>query len=215
MTVENISVKVEPATNSRSGPVISRSSKQPMDPAIRRRSEPKLDVGRKIADDIGRPAAPNQTPPPVKPTSPTAPTVLTSEPQSSKRSKDQLGMWLFVLGLGALVGALAYAGILIFTSTSTIHLVVRSEPSGAEIWLDGYNTGLKTPHEIPDVSSDEAHRIELKYGGHKTYVRNIEPAPENRGEPYVINKVLEPISPGKPANKDGVAPPDKAKNGKE
>ena len=205
-TSENLSVKVEPASKNQTGPVISRSSRQPSDPAVQRPSKHNLNIGRKVAAEESRPQVKKQAPASIAATTPLAKTHPQRQDEAErsrqKRSKDQLGMWLFALGLGALIGALVYAGILIFTSTSTIHLVIRSEPSGAQIWLDGYNTGFTTPHEIPNVASDKAHRLELKHQGHKTYVRKIESAPENNGEPYVINKVLEPITDSSGENPD-------------
>ena len=151
---------------------------------------------RPISMDIGRPVG--SVPPPPENVAPSPRTKPSITPPPSKkpspsrsRRKDQLGIWLFVFGLGALIGALVYAGILIYGNSSTIHLVIRSEPKGAEIWLDGMDTGLTTPGEISDISADKTTRVELKRSGFKTYVRIIEPDPDNRGEPYVINKILE------------------------
>gem|GEM_PF-2399456 len=150
----------------------------------------KLDIGRPVES---LPSPPASAPPPPKPKAPidTPPPNKRASSVKAQR-KDQLGIWLFVFGLGALIGALVYAGILIYGNSSTLHLVIRSEPKGAEIWLDGFDTGLTTPGEMSDISADKSTRIELKRSGYKTYVRIIEPDPDNRGEPYVINKILEP-----------------------
>ena len=162
--------------------------------------------GRLLSMEIGRPID-SVPPPPAKNLAPTTP-IRKAEPPApvstpppsgqsrkptavNKRRKDQLGIWLFVFGLGALIGALVYAGILIYGNNSTLHLVIRSEPTGAEIWLDGIDTGLTTPGELSDISAEKSTRVELKRSGFKTYVRIIEPDPDNRGEPYVINKILE------------------------
>lgn len=40
-------------------------------------------------------------------------------------------------------------------------LKIISKPAGAEIWLDGVNTGEKTPHTLTEIS-EEPHQIELR-----------------------------------------------------
>ena len=161
---------------------------------------------RPINLDIGRPVGsipppPASAPPPPKPKPSITPPPNKRAASVKAQRKDQLGIWLFVFGLGALIGALVYAGILIYGNSSSLHLVIRSEPKGAEIWLDGIDTGLTTPGEMSDISADKSTRIELKHSGYKTYVRIIEPDPDNRGEPYVINKILEPKALKRPKSK--------------
>ncbi|MEE2904504.1 MAG: serine/threonine-protein kinase [Myxococcota bacterium] len=158
---------------------------------------------RPISMPIGRPVGsipppPASAPPARKPKPSITPPPNKRASSVKAQRKDQLGIWLFVFGLGALIGALVYAGILIYGNSSSLHLVIRSEPKGAEIWLDGIDTGLTTPGEMSDISADKSTRIELKHSGYKTYVRIIEPDPDNRGEPYVINKILEPTAAKRP-----------------
>jgi len=195
-------VSVEPITSEKASPIISRSGRAAQDPASESLQNQSTAQGKPLTPGLGRrapKASEVKTAKPqflgikAEPSSSTPP-----RPKPKLRSKNQLEIWFFVLGLGALIGALVYAGILIFTTNSTIHLVIRSEPAGAEIWLDGFNTGYKTPKEIPNLSAETPHRIELKREGYKTYVRQIKAEPENRGEPYVINKLLDPFQAPKP-----------------
>jgi len=55
-------------------------------------------------------------------------------------------------------------------SGSPNSLVVTSNPSGAEIWVNGRSTGVITPSKI-EVPSEEAFAIELRKRGYQTYKR--------------------------------------------
>lgn len=102
-------------------------------------------------------------------------TVLHAE-APAKGPKDRIGLVFFVAGLGALLGALGYAGWLYtHAQTHLAELEVTSDPAGAKIILDGVDTGAKTPHVFPSVAGERAHTFELRLDGYQTCLRSIVP----------------------------------------
>ncbi len=90
---------------------------------------------------------------------------------------DRLGLVFFIAGLGALVGAIIYAGWLYASSQSSVTaLELRTTPPGASILLDGADTGAHTPHSFRNVPSDTPHEIEFRLKGHKPCVRKVAPS---------------------------------------
>lgn len=62
----------------------------------------------------------------------------------------------------------------VFDTTLTLEelkgsIAVRSTPSGAQIWLNGENTGLRTPNELADLSVNMTHTVELDMSGYRRY----------------------------------------------
>jgi eukaryotic-like serine/threonine-protein kinase len=92
-----------------------------------------------------RPTPPKRTPDPA--------------PSSSRRQALLAGG--IVVGGVVLVGAVA-----LWDKTRRVNLVVRSEPRGARIFLDGVDTQQITPAPFSGVVADEPHRIHLELAGH-------------------------------------------------
>ena len=111
---------------------------------------------------------------------------------------DQWGIWFFIVGLGALVGAVVYAIVLLSSSTArTMNLEVQSVPAGATVLVDGFDIGAVTPTSIP-TPADATHKIVLELEGYATFEREIEPSPELAGETYVIHWRFVPLAKGPP-----------------
>ncbi|MCZ6779389.1 MAG: serine/threonine protein kinase [Acidobacteria bacterium] len=56
----------------------------------------------------------------------------------------------------------------------TQRLPLMSDPPGAEVWLDGETTGLRTPAGL-DLGICGTHRVELKLKGYETVALDLEP----------------------------------------
>jgi serine/threonine protein kinase len=73
-------------------------------------------------------------------------------------------------GLAAVAGAAAVGvvavGWLSSSSNGPATLVVRSEPRGARVLLDGADTGQTTPALLKGVTSGEPHKVRLELEGH-------------------------------------------------
>jgi serine/threonine protein kinase len=193
----NPQVQVGPAQGRPSQGVITRSGGPTADPA-EMRGGGGVSVG---PAPVVQPPPPQ--PPPPQPTSvpptvtPRSATVVGDEGKGGKRKADKFGIWFFIAGLGALVGAVIYAIVLLSEpSNPTMSLVIQSTPQGASIVLDGFDTGAKTPQTIPSIRSDKPHTIELRLDGYEKFERRIEPAPELEGEPYVIHWRFQPAGGG-------------------
>jgi eukaryotic-like serine/threonine-protein kinase len=164
-------IKVEPAEK-RAAPVVTRA---PADPAD--------------APTAGEPPARGAPAAPVTTRSPTQ--VVTDDEPPQKRT-DRVGIFFFIAGLGALLGAIVYAVVLLNQPRlPTMTLVIQSTPEGAAIVLDGNDIGARTPQVIPNIASDKAHKLELRLDGHVSYEHTIEPA-QNLGE-YVIDWRFKPL----------------------
>ncbi len=74
-------------------------------------------------------------------------------------------------------------------SSATGALQVNSTPTGAEIWLDGSNTGQLTNHLFEDVSPG-SHIVKLTKEGYKDWVDTVEVV---AGETTTIDATLEEI----------------------
>jgi len=79
-------------------------------------------------------------------------------------------------------------------------LKVSSTPSGANIWLDGKNTGKTTPEILEEIAAG-SHKIVLKYEGYKDGVKQISVSSGKRSECTVtLTKIPEPAKPSMPQN---------------
>ena len=86
-----------------------------------------------------------------------------------------------------------YRPFFVFPLVSILGVLLKSEPPGAEIFLDGFSTGAQTPNTI-EVEADKPHKVELRLDGHKPFSRDIKPAPELDGDPYVIHWRFQPLN---------------------
>ncbi|MFO0727632.1 MAG: serine/threonine-protein kinase [Myxococcota bacterium] len=142
------------------------------------------------ADTTGERAAPMDLTP-VGPPAPAPVTARSATTMSShqppvdpgKRS-DRLGIFFFVAGLGALVGAIIYAFILLGPSRATVALKLVTKPEGAAIILDGHDTGARTPVTIPAVAADRPHEVELRLDGFVPHHTTVTPK-SDEGETVV------------------------------
>jgi serine/threonine-protein kinase len=72
-----------------------------------------------------------------------------------------------VVGVGVgVVLAVVVGGQLLSSSPGPANLVVRSEPRGARVFVDGVDTKQTTPALLRDVRSGEPHRIHVDLPGH-------------------------------------------------
>ncbi len=83
-------------------------------------------------------------------------------------------MVFFIVGLLALVGAVAYA-IWLYTSSRSqmINLVLHTTPPGATIYLDGADTGAVTPQKFENIKGNKAHKLEFKLNGYQPCDRTV------------------------------------------
>lgn len=89
---------------------------------------------------------------------------------------------------GSLCLAAASIGLLKYqVSNKTVRVVVRSEPRGAAIWIDGKDTTKVTPH-VFDLRNESMLRVKLRLTGYAEKVMNV-----RVGEGDVVVK-LEPES---------------------
>ncbi len=69
-------------------------------------------------------------------------------------------------------------------------IVVESAPPGASVFLDGEKMSDSTPFELPNVSADETHKIQVKKQGYATRAQTITLKPGERKEIDVAMKPL-------------------------
>jgi tRNA A-37 threonylcarbamoyl transferase component Bud32 len=69
-------------------------------------------------------------------------------------------------------------------------IVVKCDPPGASVFLDGKEISGSTPIELPDVSADDAHRITVLKEGYASGVQTITLKPGERREVVVALKAL-------------------------
>ncbi len=148
----------------------------PVDPALR--PQPRVTAARMPnAQPSGYPTPqpnPYPTSNPKGVVTPRSRTVVATEPPPKS---DRLGLVFFVAGLGALVGAIAYAGWLYTSNKSTVTaLELNTTPPGAVILLDGADTGARTPRSFRNVPSDREHEIEFRLEGHAPCTRKVAPS---------------------------------------
>ena len=74
-------------------------------------------------------------------------------------------------------------------TTPSGSLMVSSQPSGANIWVDGKDTKKKTPALLADISPGK-HSVKLVLEGYTEYIVNISVA---SGKQYAINPSLSAI----------------------
>lgn len=148
----------------------------PVDPAQRQAPRITPNRGAPVVQPHPTPH-PHPTPTPSGHVTPRSRTVLA--PEEPPKS-DRLGLVFFIAGLGALVGAIVYAGWLYTSAKNTVTAIeLRSTPAGASILLDGADTGARTPHKFKNVPSDRPHVIEFRLDGHAPCTKNIAPSTES------------------------------------
>lgn len=79
-------------------------------------------------------------------------------------------------------------------------IMINSHPSGAEIWVDGKDTGQKTPAVL--TSTEGSHKVRLELEGQKPYERTVN---IRNGVPAAINAHFGDTSP--PASPTPPPPP--------
>lgn len=78
---------------------------------------------------------------------------------AASSSSDRIGFFFFIIGLLALVGALFYAGHL-YLNSGHHEITLSSDPSGAEIIIDGVPSGRRTPTVlVPEPDRGEMQLI--------------------------------------------------------
>ena len=66
----------------------------------------------------------------------------------------------------AVVAVVVVVGLIVTQRPGPATLVVRSEPRGASVLVDGRDSGEKTPALIRGVQSGEPHKVRLELAGH-------------------------------------------------
>ncbi len=103
---------------------------------------------------------------------PKEPSRSTASPASAAPRPTAAGRGLAtsgVIGVGigaAVVLALVVGGKLLSSTPGPAILVVRSEPRGARVFLDGVDTKQTTPALLRDVRSGEPHKVHVELEGH-------------------------------------------------
>ncbi len=154
-------------------PRSSEVSVQPVDPAVHAANQARK--GR-VAVSPPRPQQHTPARPPIQqdPAQNVTPRSRTVLAEEDTPKSDKLGLVFFVAGLGALVGAIAYAVWLWQGSQSPlVEVTLTSTPPGAKILLDGKDTGAKTPFTFKNVEGNRAHSIQFELSGHTTCVRAL------------------------------------------
>jgi predicted Ser/Thr protein kinase len=67
-------------------------------------------------------------------------------------------------------------------------IVVRSDPPGASVFIDGQEVSGSTPIELPPISADETHAIQVKKQGYETEVQTVTLKADERRELRVVLK---------------------------
>ena len=90
------------------------------------------------------------------------------------------------------------------TSASTsLSLQVVSEPSGAQVWIDGKQTPLVTPATLIEQEDGASLKLELRLNGYNTWQTDILVTPDTQA----ISAQLEPNKPTTPrVNKKAASP---------
>ncbi len=86
-------------------------------------------------------------------------------PAPDSRRGDRLGLLFFLAGLGALIGAIAYAVSLLAGDGGVANVHIKTDPPGASVFLDGHDIGARTPLTIPSVAVGRRHEVELRLDG--------------------------------------------------
>lgn len=103
-------------------------------------------------------------------------TTLFEADRPTRSKPDRMGLLIFVAGVGALLGAIAYAFFLNLSAQNAVtELELRSQPAGAAIWLDGADTGAVTPHTFPKVRTDRIHTVEFRRKSYRPCRKMIKP----------------------------------------
>lgn len=74
------------------------------------------------------------------------------------------------------------------TDSTTFQAVIRSHPSGAEVWIDGENTGKLTPAQFSNLSSQESFELVLKKSGYEDFVDTLT---SSEGQDQVLDIALK------------------------
>jgi hypothetical protein len=94
-------------------------------------------------------------------------------PAPDGRRGDRLGVLFFLAGLGALIGAIAYAVSLLAGDGGVANVHIKTDPPGASVFLDGHDIGARTPLTIPSVAVGRRHEVELRLDGFPTHKATI------------------------------------------
>lgn len=157
------------------------------------KAEPKTNIADKTRADKSQVApAPNRTPPPTPHTHATIqgtdlnkpgagqtaiPTVAVQRSEPLEQQRSSWGRYTIPLFLGAtvLLGGTSGAMVAIFAGKEPKKgsVIVRSDPKGAAIFLDGQPTGQVTPALLRDLAPDEPHEIKLTADGYLPAVRHL------------------------------------------
>ncbi len=125
-----------------------------------------------------------------------ATTVVVAEESTTSARSDRLGIVFFIAGLGALIGAIVYAALLLSQPKSpTLALVIESTPTHAAVFIDGSDIGARTPVRIPEIGADQAHTIEVKLDGHAPCTKTIDPMPDAVVAELKVQCTLVPTTP--------------------
>lgn len=93
------------------------------------------------------------------------------------------------------------------SAPTTLSLSVASEPSGAQVWIDGKQTDLVTPATLVEQEDGASLRIGLRLSGYDTWQSETVVTPDIRA----ISAQLEPNKPTKPSVKAKAVSPRKIK----
>ncbi len=154
----------------------SEVSVQPVDPAVHAANQARAP---RVPIPTPRPPPPQMQPqarPPIQhdagqQVTPRSRTVLAED---APEKSDKLGLVFFIAGLGALVGAIAYAVWLWQGSQAPlVEVSLSTTPPGAKILLDGSDTGAKTPFTFKNLEGNRAHSIQFELDGYTTCVRAL------------------------------------------
>ena len=170
------------------GPRVTGVVVSPADPAVRG----EVRITRNPPPDPRARTGP-ATPVPQAQVTPRSRTVVASGGEPVEPVKgDRLGLLFFIAGLGALVGAVAYA-VWLYTSQSSItEMQLETTPPGASILLDGADTGARTPHMLR-LPSDRPHAVEFQLEGYEPCARQV---PASSAGPQAVTCAL--VAAGKP-----------------
>jgi serine/threonine protein kinase len=169
-----------PGSEAKPAPVAEepRAAKEPLEPRDAR--ETKEPVAPLAREPTRTRASTVDTPPAAAPPSPPA-----ASPATMRSAVIAGGV-----GFGAVV-AIA-VGVKLFSATpGPANLVVRSEPRGARVYLDGIDTQQTTPALLRGVRSGEPHRVHIELVGHVP-VDEVVTIP-GAGETHELRLELTPV----------------------
>jgi serine/threonine-protein kinase len=213
----------------RGGQVIAEATTQPTIqlPESRRVAEASIIVDPDLLEDIPTPLPPQPlpiVPPPPAPVAAPAPAAvavpapvappMVDLPDSASFGRPRFGFLLLVLLFVAGAAAVGYAlfqwekesaDMAAPTSQSTGGILVRSDPEGAHVEIDGRDTGKRTPARIDGLTLDAEHDVRVFLDGYQAWTTKTTALPDDR----MLHAMLLPAGLARPADA-GVAPPSEA-----